>query len=105
METAILYLNITMTISIFVASLWYFFKVANIWRWIKLSYAVAMGSLLCVYGFAIFGSSPVPLLIQRLAITVLLATLGSGLAVSFCKLKVAKKINGHKENATFGLQD
>ena len=105
----VLYINVTLTTVLFIASVWYFLRVKSIWRWIKLAYAIALATLLFVYGLVLFGSTPISLVVQRLTITILLVTMGSGLIVSYCKMSLARSMDYHDrrydENSTTGIEE
>jgi hypothetical protein len=77
---------------IFWASLYYFFKVKMVWRWIKLAYAfnslvVGWIIILAAFNLCVIGED-----IIILVTTMLLSTIASGLMVAQVKLNLIKRL-------------
>lgn len=95
---AILIFDIALALYILASSLYYFYQVKSIWRWIKLIYAINAGLAIFFILDFMFGWFPLPKEMQVFLITMLLSTIASGLIVAQAKLSFIKKGASNESN-------
>lgn len=99
MATIALLLSIIICVLNVSLSIYYFYRVKSIWRWIKLSYAASNGYMLFLLLQSSSGNVPTSSA-QFWGLFVLLVSILSGLIVSFAKLNLARHFEDMQNNGT-----